>query len=621
MRLKLRTRGRLALGFSIILAVMVLALGSIVPLIKDSVRRVHLSEDVRAPAAMTSLKLSVANAGSANALRGYILTRDPSLRAAWTAQWDRIDTLTADMNRLAPKFTDPQNREAWRELSEALPQLKAAQASAFQVADAGDAAASAAVMKTQVLPVFNRTEALLMGDAGDAGLAGRQSGLLATDLSSTLADIKHAELQILLSLGAVVVVAAVVGWLTTRAIVRPLTTLNGVLLQMAAGRFDAQVAGTDRVDEIGDIARSAQVFRENGIERAKLEAEAASFQQHLDRKLKETEQAFEAAGRAQKVVVEALARELAALAQGDLTVRLTTDVAPDYEALKRDFNAAVCSLEDAIGAIAHAATAIGLGTAEIAQASDDLSRRTEQQAASLEETAAALDQITATVRRTATGAAEASGVVATARGDAEQSSGIVSEAVAAMGAIEESSAQIGQIIGVIDEIAFQTNLLALNAGVEAARAGEAGRGFAVVASEVRALAQRSAEAAKEIKTLINASAQQVGHGVDLVGQTGEALQRIVTQVTSIDGVVTGISASAQEQATGLHQVNTAVNQMDHVVQQNAAMVEEATAATHSLRTEADQLTGLVQRFKVANAGAVATRREVQAPSRRIRTAA
>ncbi|MGZ3403316.1 MAG: methyl-accepting chemotaxis protein, partial [Phenylobacterium sp.] len=171
-------------------------------------------------------------------------------------------------------------------------------------------------------------------------------------------------------------------------------------------------------------------------------------------------------------------------------------------------------------------------------------------------------------------------------------------AVAAMSEIEQSSSQIGQIIGVIDEIAFQTNLLALNAGVEAARAGDAGKGFAVVASEVRALAQRSADAAKEIKTLISASSQQVDRGVSLVGETGKALEAIVTQITQINGVVTEIAASAVEQATGLQEVNTAVNQMDQVTQQNAAMVEEATAASHVLTSEADVLARLISNFDV-----------------------
>jgi len=249
--------------------------------------------------------------------------------------------------------------------------------------------------------------------------------------------------------------------------------------------------------------------------------------------------------------------------------------------------------------------ALRAGAQEITQASDDLSKRTEQQAASLEETAAALDQITATVKKTADGAVEARKVVAIAKDDAEKSGTVVREAVSAMTRIEDSSRQIGQIIGVIDEIAFQTNLLALNAGVEAARAGDAGKGFAVVASEVRALAQRSAEAAKEIKSLISASNEQVSQGVELVGQTGRALSRIAEQVAQINGVVSEIAASAQEQATGLHQVNSAVNQMDQVTQQNAAMVEEAAAAAHSLREETDALSELIAQFRVGDAGPAA----------------
>jgi methyl-accepting chemotaxis protein len=230
--------------------------------------------------------------------------------------------------------------------------------------------------------------------------------------------------------------------------------------------------------------------------------------------------------------------------------------------------------------------------------SNDLSKRTEQQAASLEQTAAALDQITATVKKTADGAIQARSAVATAKADAENSGVVVGQAVTAMGEIEQSSRKISSIIGVIDEIAFQTNLLALNAGVEAARAGDAGRGFAVVASEVRALAQRSAEAAKEIKALISASNTQVAAGVGLVGETGKALTRIVTQIAEINGVVTDIAASAQEQATGLNEVNTAVNQMDQVTQQNAAMVEESTAASFALAQEAEDLTRMMSQFKV-----------------------
>jgi methyl-accepting chemotaxis protein len=296
--------------------------------------------------------------------------------------------------------------------------------------------------------------------------------------------------------------------------------------------------------------------------------------------------------------VDYVGRGMTGLAGGDLEARLDKTLVPAFEPLRMDFNKALDQLQSTMVQVAAGAGAIDSGAREISTASDDLSRRTEQQAASLEETAAALDQITATVRKTAEGARHASQVVAAAKSDAEQSEEVVGQAIAAMGGIERSSREISNIIGVIDEIAFQTNLLALNAGVEAARAGDAGRGFAVVASEVRALAQRSAQAAKEIKALISTSTTEVTAGVGLVSQTGKALQRIVAKITDIDGVVNDIAASAQEQATALHEVNTAVNQMDQVTQQNAAMVEETTAASHALAKEAEDLAQLVGQFTV-----------------------
>ena len=303
------------------------------------------------------------------------------------------------------------------------------------------------------------------------------------------------------------------------------------------------------------------------------------------------------AEQAQTVLVEALAGALARLSAGDLTARIDAAVQGDHVRVRDDYNAAVESLRQTLGQALGAIAALRGGAGEISSASDDLSRRTEQQAASLEETAAALDQITATVKRSADGARQASTAAAGARTEADRSAEVVRQAVAAMDGIKRSSAQIGDIIGVIDEIAFQTNLLALNAGVEAARAGEAGRGFAVVASEVRALAQRSAEAAKEIKTLITTSGQEVAQGVRLVNETGAALAAIAVKVAEMDALVSEIAASAQEQATGLGQVNSAVNQMDQVTQQNAAMVEQTTAAALSLKTETDQLAQLVERFE------------------------
>ncbi|ATC32150.1 PAS domain S-box protein [Caulobacter vibrioides] len=318
---------------------------------------------------------------------------------------------------------------------------------------------------------------------------------------------------------------------------------------------------------------------------------------------------FDANGRVTKIIkfatdlttrmsnVAFVGAALSQLAEGDLTARIEQALMPSLDQLRLDFNAAAEALHLALDKVSSGASAIHSGSADIARTSDDLSHRSEQQAASLEETAAALDEITATVKRSAQTAATTNAVVSVARGEAEHSGEVVAQAVDAMNRIEKSSREINQIIGVIDEIAFQTNLLALNAGVEAARAGEAGRGFAVVAHEVRALAQRSADAAKEIKMLISTSTQEVSLGVGLVGQTGEALRSIVEKVAEIDALVSEISMAAQEQSIGLVEVNTAINQMDQVVQKNAAMVEEATAASHALTGEARELANVVSGFK------------------------
>ena len=310
-------------------------------------------------------------------------------------------------------------------------------------------------------------------------------------------------------------------------------------------------------------------------------------------------------------VMAAFDEGLERLAAQDLTFRIVERLPEAYERLQANFNEAIDNLTTVVEGVAASSNVLQNGTSEISVASDDLSRRTEQQASSLEETASALGEITDAVRKTADMSKHARDVVGTTHGASQKGAEAIRNAVDAMRMIEKSSQQIGQIIGVIDEIAFQTNLLALNAGVEAARAGDAGRGFAVVASEVRALAQRSAEAAREIKGLIAASSTQVHDGVTLVANTGQAFEQIEAGVRELSTVVEQISKSADEEATGLQEINSAVGQLDQVTQQNAAMSEQASAASQSLAEQGERLAHLIGQFRIAGSSQNAIERELK----------
>ncbi|MGC9417988.1 MAG: methyl-accepting chemotaxis protein [Rhodovulum sp.] len=421
------------------------------------------------------------------------------------------------------------------------------------------------------------------------GPAGKAIGIfyVGIDRSQIDAAIAAARYTSLVLSGLLIATALGALLLMLRAMLRPLSDLGASFERMAGGDLDAPVPHAGRPDEIGAIASRADSFRQELAEAHRRDADAARRRDEEDAR-----------------VVKTLTAGLKRLAEGDLTQKLEDWLPEAYKGLRMDFNATIDSLNMLIGSVIENALEIRRNADAITASSEELSHRTENQAATLEETAAAMDELTNSVKSTAASAAEVESVVQSAHKDAEQSSRVVGDAVGAMSDIKKSSDEISQIIGVIDDIAFQTNLLALNAGVEAARAGEAGRGFAVVASEVRGLAQRSSEAANEIKTLISGASERVDSGVSLVNRAGDALTDILGRVSEITGLVGGIATSAQEQSVGLGEINVGVTQLDQVTQQNAAMVEEMAAGAATLNAESASLEQLVARFRTRENGAM-----------------
>ncbi|MEM7690114.1 MAG: methyl-accepting chemotaxis protein [Pseudomonadota bacterium] len=389
-----------------------------------------------------------------------------------------------------------------------------------------------------------------------------------------------------LSLAGAVVAAT---WLMSKHVLVPLSNTADTMQRMAAGDLAIGRGKSDRKDEIGTMHDAMQVFRRS------LEADR-------EREAKQVH------------VVDTLSSALDKLAVGDLTARIEERFDDTNEKVRETFNTSVQRLAHSMGEVRASAQSVKSGSTEIRSASDDLSLRNTQQAASLEETAAALSEVTQLVKKSANNARVAKSSIAQTHQQASNGGDVVKKAVGAMAAIEDSSSQITQIIDVIDGIAFQTNLLALNAGVEAARAGEAGKGFAVVANEVRALAQRSADAARDIKQLIGTSTGHVNEGVSLVGETGQVLSAIVDQIGTVTAQVEEIAEMAVTQSDNLDQVNSSVGTMDTMTQQNAAMVEQTNAASRSLSDEATLLAQLVARFKVAQGDTSAPQKSTPAPA-------
>lgn len=430
-----------------------------------------------------------------------------------------------------------------------------------------------------------------------------------------------------------VVLAWILGGIIGRNISGRIRLLTGQMSDLADNRMETQVSFTSDGDEIGQMARSLQVFQQAVIDKARLEQEAVAERQAHEQRTREVEESFQQdlsviiesasagdfsrridtankLGLSQKIgdgmnrlvgtvdgALKGIIDVISGLARGDLTRKVEGNYSGAFLQLKNDTNTMADKFRAIARRISGATREVQGATREIAAGVADLSARTEHQASSLEETSASMEELATTVRQNAGNAQEVN-VLASAARDAAVSGGeIAGKAVTAMGRIEESSRQIADIVGLIQDIAFQTNLLALNAAVEAARAGEAGKGFAVVANEVRALAQRAGQASKDIKNLIVNSDTQVREGVTLVRQAGTSLNDIVASVKKVAGLVSEIAGASQEQSSGIEQVSRAVSGMDQMTQQNAALVEETNAALQSAQSQVEELRKMVSFFQ------------------------
>ncbi|PZR90504.1 MAG: methyl-accepting chemotaxis protein [Stutzerimonas stutzeri] len=559
-----------------------------------SQRAAAILDSARAASGMTEI---VGNLYQAIAYPEFMKQNTTSIEKVKTAYAASLQAL------VEAKISFPQRAESFDELSRRLQATKS---------DIDQIIAQAA--RDEDLPALSIMSQLDRAISEIAGAAAKVNDEIKKDTEAT-SDVLAADARrvtmVVIGLSVAGTLLGLLGGalLTGAAITRPLERLKLRMGQIASGDYAAEVEGQDRKDEVGEMARAVQVFRENGLAVQRLESEtdagrSAAERQRLAAEAERTNAAAvqQRLAAEQAIVVRALAEGLTRLSQGDLSARVEEEVAADYVALKQDFNAAVSHLAQTIATIQATSFDVGNAAREINSGADDLSKRTEEQASSLEQTAATTEQLAASVKASAQASRQAVQLANEATDVAVNGGTVAGQAVEAMARIEQTSRKISDITSVIDEIAFQTNLLALNAAVEAARAGDAGKGFAVVASEVRTLAQRSADAAKDIKGLIGESGAEVEQGVGLVRAAGEALNRIVEASKKVSATVSDISAAAAEQANGIDEMSQTVAHMDEMTQQNAALAEESAASATSLSSQIGRLNQLVASFRTGDDG-------------------
>ena len=549
--------------------------------------------------------------------------------AAWTSQVHLYQLMATAANESDPKKIKVLGSNATKALQDLTRKLNALDDPAF---DENATGAQVNKLKAAVADYVKRAKGVIDMADTDAGTALTMMmaatrtfdkiASLGDDLGDTTKDLRDRKLAInnamverqSRALSIVMMIVVVVGFaaslLISRGISKPVVGIAAAIRHMAKGNFELTLPGLGRKDEIGQIAGAVEELKVAAVEKAQREADeinvaqAQRVEEETRKQRAEAEQQAMSAAERQKAadeqsrVLGLLASGLERLSGGDLSVVLDEGFSDEYRRIKDDFNAAVARLGDTVRAIAESAQEVTNATGEISVSTTDLSQRTEEQAASLEETSASMEEIASAVKKNAESAQHANQSAGATRMVADRGGQVVAQAVAAMAAIEESSRRIGDIIGVIDEIARQTNLLALNAAVEAARAGEAGRGFAVVASEVRSLAQRSSQAAKDIKDLIISSSGQVKGGVDLVNKAGEALGEITQSIKEVAHIVSEIAEASVEQSSGIEQVNKALNQMDEMTQQNSALVEQNAATAKTLEHQAHAMAERIGYFRL-----------------------